>query len=312
MKSRIIRLTLLTALALTVLGPYFAQAAPPARWHVNGNGYVGLLVYKFNPADMSLSGTLLGTPCRGFMVGRRLVLHRKPKGTQIWEGWIMDPGLGAPGQPYYRGGYFIAGTISEGRANNSLYPWYGVPAGGGPPPWGGGGGGSGGGTGRNLLVNPSFEQGRPAGRFITLKPGSTDLPGWSIGGHSIDVVGNYWKSSHGSKSIDLFGSGPGRIAQSFATRPGRTYRVVFDLAANPECGSKTKIVHVDIAGVIRKTFSASSTGHNRSRMGWQRQAFNFTALGARSTIHFISKADPTGSTNCGPALDNAGVFEVVR
>ena len=344
-------LALVAALGLMLLNSLPVRAAPPTRWYVNGNGYVGLLDYRVNPNDMSVSGALLGTPCQGFMVGRRLVLHRKPRGTQIWEGWVMEPAMGAPGQSYYQGGYFIAGAISEGKANNSLYPWYGVPAT-GAPPWntggggggiiggggggitggggggitGGGGGGTiggGGGTiggggggdhggGHNLLANPSFEQGGPVGRFITLRDGSTGLPGWSVGGHSIDVVGTYWKSSHGDKSVDLHGSGVGRISQSFNTQPGHHYQVVFDLAANPACGSPTKTVHVDIAGVVRKKYSASSQGNSLSKMGWTRRSFIFIARGNRTTISFIAAPDPGGSQACGPAVDNTGVYLLLK
>jgi choice-of-anchor C domain-containing protein len=127
-------------LALGLVTPP-AQGQYPTQWHVNGNGYVGLLIYTVDPATFKVQGTLLGTPCEGMMVGRRLILHRTPRGSQIWEGWIMDARLGAQGQPYYRGEYFIAGTISEEKAGNSLYPWYGVPTSAGPPPWNSGAGG---------------------------------------------------------------------------------------------------------------------------------------------------------------------------
>lgn len=112
-----------------------AQTPYPTQWQVNGNGYVGILKYTVAPNSFKVRGTLLGTPCEGVLVGRRLILHRTPRGSQVWEGWIMEPRLGAPGQPYYKGRYFIAGTISENNAGNSLYPWYGVPLGSGPPPW---------------------------------------------------------------------------------------------------------------------------------------------------------------------------------
>jgi hypothetical protein len=105
------------------------QGAIPKTWQVNGNGYTGLLVLnQINPATNEVSGTLLGTPATGYLVGRHLVLHRYPQGsTQIWDGWILDPRLGAQGQPYYDGTLIIAGVISESKgAIDGVYPWYAV------------------------------------------------------------------------------------------------------------------------------------------------------------------------------------------
>jgi hypothetical protein len=109
---------------------YSAQAAQiPTTWQVNGNGYTGILVLnRIDAATSEVSGTLLGTPVRGYLVGRHLVLHRYPQGrTQIWDGWILDPKLGAHGQPYYNGTLIIAGLISEDKSPvDGVYPWYAV------------------------------------------------------------------------------------------------------------------------------------------------------------------------------------------
>jgi hypothetical protein len=104
-----------------------AQTAFPTQWWVNGNGYTGLLIYKVNPGTQRVSGTLLGTPVEGYLIGRHLILHRFPKGnTQIWEGWIMDKSLGAD-IPSYNWDYIVAGSISiEG---DRVTPWFGVESG---------------------------------------------------------------------------------------------------------------------------------------------------------------------------------------
>ncbi len=112
----------------------FGQQTPyPTSWNVNCNGYIGLLIYKYNPQTKQVTGALLGTPVEGFLVGRHLMLHRNPKGNgQLYDGWILDPKLGAQGQPYYSGDYFIAGTVSEFKGSvDGVYPWYGTAAKGG-------------------------------------------------------------------------------------------------------------------------------------------------------------------------------------
>lgn len=121
------------------------------KWQVNGNGYTGLLVYNVNPQTMRVNGLLLGTPVEGYKVGRHLVLHRYPQGkSQIWDGWEMDSRLGAPSLSSYSKQPFLAGTISEHKAGDSLSPWYAVPLS-VQAPWkvssGSPGGSQGGGTG---------------------------------------------------------------------------------------------------------------------------------------------------------------------
>jgi len=109
----------------------FAQQSPyPTKWNINSNGYIGLLTYNYNPQTKRVNGTLLGTPVEGFLVGRHLMLHRTQQGdTQLYDGWIMDPKLGAHGQPYYNTAYFIAGTVSQFKGNiDGVYPWYGTAA----------------------------------------------------------------------------------------------------------------------------------------------------------------------------------------
>ena len=169
------------------------------------------------------------------------------------------------------------------------------PVGGGPVPNAGGDGG-------NMIVNPSFEQGRPTSRFITLAPGSRDLPGWRITQPTIDVVQNYWRSSDGKRSLDINGTpGLGGIAQTVPTIPGRRYTVHFDMAGNPDCGPLPMTLLVS-AGNNRATYTFNTKGHTSRNMGWVQKSFSFVAQGNHTTLSFVSlsKANPS----CGPALDN--------
>ena len=168
------------------------------------------------------------------------------------------------------------------------------------------GGGTPGG-GANLVTNGSFEQGKPAGSsYVTINPGSTDLPGWQITGKNVDVVGSAWNSSHGPRAVDIHGTGPGGIRQSFATTPGKIYSVSFDLAGNPWAGPQVKTVHVDISGIVQKTYQFDIKGKSPRNMGWTRHSFTFRATQTRSTLHIYSNHPP--GNGAGPAVDNVVVI----
>jgi len=156
----------------------------------------------------------------------------------------------------------------------------------------------------NLIINGSFEQGSKPGIDLPLVPGSRDIPGWQILG-PVDYIGTFWVSSDGARSVDLDGTpGPGAIAQSFATQPGKNYEVAFDMAANTDGPPKIKRMNVIVAGTTRE-FDFDMTGHSKSAMGWQRKSFVFRAIAASSTIEFISLSR-RGNWN-GAGIDNVSV-----
>ena len=77
------------------------------------------------------------------------------------------------------------------------------------------------------LINGSFENNcaAPVAGFITLGAGSTCVTGWTVGPHSVDLVGTYWQAKDGTHSIDLGGNAPGSIFQTFSTVVGGLYTV---------------------------------------------------------------------------------------
>jgi len=95
----------------------------PTRWWVNGNGQTGLLIYSVDPKTNKVTGTLLGVPVEGCLVGRHLVLMPQSRGNQVWDGWMMDR-QHAGEVPIDKCDYFIAGTFS--RDGGGPYPWYGI------------------------------------------------------------------------------------------------------------------------------------------------------------------------------------------
>jgi hypothetical protein len=74
----------------------------------------------------------------------------------------------------------------------------------------------------NLLVNGSFEDGPDdVPDFKSLDKGSTDIKGWKVTRGQIDLIGTFWTSADGKRSLDLHGSpGYGGVEQTFKTRKG--------------------------------------------------------------------------------------------
>lgn len=153
----------------------------------------------------------------------------------------------------------------------------------------------------NILVNPSFEEGPRVGQFLTLPDGSTAMPGWTVLGTTIDIVGTGWQQVDGVKSIDLDGSpGPGGVEQTFATMPGQWYSLTLQMAGNPQCGAPIKSMEVSAAGQST-IMSFDVAGKTFLDMGWEERSWCFLAAERETTLSIMSLT--SSATNCGPALD---------
>jgi choice-of-anchor C domain-containing protein len=167
-------------------------------------------------------------------------------------------------------------------------------------------------NGPNLLTNGSFEDGPEpdAGGpgFTPMEVGTELIPGWKITRGSVDYIGPYWQHADGRRSIDLNGNEPGAIAQTFATTPGKKYRLTFSMAGN-NCGGDTtpKTVTVIAAGV-QTEFSFNVTDRSYTDMGWETKKWEFTATDVQTTLEFTSTTLDTPA--CGPALDRIVVVEI--
>jgi choice-of-anchor C domain-containing protein len=157
----------------------------------------------------------------------------------------------------------------------------------------------------NLIQNGSFENGANPGLFQTINAVSTVITGWTVSQGSIDYIGTLWQASNGVRSVDLAGSGNGKIEQTFNTTIGTTYRVTFDLAGNPNASPIIKDMRVS-AGGSSADFSFNTTGKSNSNMGWLSKSWDFTANSTTTTLEFI---DLTNSF-AGLALDNVSVIAV--
>ncbi len=155
-------------------------------------------------------------------------------------------------------------------------------------------------AGSNLLNNGSFEQPAIGGAFVANQ--TSGLNGWTIASGNIDIIRSLWPAAEGAQSLDLNGSGPGSITQSFATRAGMPYRVSFELSKNSGEGSTSATISVAADGQSQNfTFSGASTSSN---MLWDTRSYSFVADNGSATLSIASQS-PTSS---GPALDNVRVW----
>jgi choice-of-anchor C domain-containing protein len=156
----------------------------------------------------------------------------------------------------------------------------------------------------NLIQNGSFETATVnPGSFLQLDAVSTAITGWTVSQGSIDYIGTFWQASNGSRSLDLSGANAGGIQQTFNTTVGKTYRVTFDLAGNPNTSPTIKQMRISAAG-SSANFSFDITGKSTTNMGWLSKSWDFTANSTTTTLEFISL---TNSFD-GPALDNVSVI----
>ena len=152
------------------------------------------------------------------------------------------------------------------------------------------------------IQNGDFEgaQVNPGSRYEQIDSGSNRLNYWQVEVGNIDYIGGYWRASSGTKSVDLNGSIPSAISQSFETVIGRTYYVEFDFSGNPVCDSPTsKVLEVSAANTS-SVYPFSITGITTNAMGWETRVFEFVATEAVTTLKFTSRS----VGRCGPAIDN--------
>jgi choice-of-anchor C domain-containing protein len=165
------------------------------------------------------------------------------------------------------------------------------------------------------ISNGSFEQGTAnIGSFKTLQSGSTEITNFTVTCGSVDYIGTYFQASNGTRSVDLNGNEPGCISQTFATIPGATYTVTFDLSGNPDTNSaanltspsnKTLIVSADGSQTQTFSYDTATAGNTRDVMKYATQTYTFTATDSSTTLTFMS----TTPGAFGPVLDNVSITQ---
>jgi choice-of-anchor C domain-containing protein len=169
----------------------------------------------------------------------------------------------------------------------------------------------------NQLSNGSFEKGANPGSFANVSAGAASIPAWTVTGEAIDYIGSLWRAADGARSIDLDGSARSRltppyatggISQTFATVPGKSYLVLFDLAGNVFGGPAVKRLRVSAAGQTAE-LQFSIAGKSAARMGFVRTTWSFTANATSTTLEFRS-ASASPETGYGAVIDNVVVEEL--
>lgn len=156
------------------------------------------------------------------------------------------------------------------------------------------------------LLNGSFEQGPaiPAGDLV-IAAGSTALSGWIVTRGDVKYLGSSWDVPAGARAIDLDGTMPGEISQTFATTRNQTYVVWFYLSGNPE-GAVAKHVRVTVDGVAAD-YSFNTSGQTKDVLTWQPINFSFVASGTSATLTFTSMSSADSAS--GALIDNVSVVQ---
>ena len=167
----------------------------------------------------------------------------------------------------------------------------------------------------NLITNGSFEDGNysSSAPFMTLSASdASPIEGWTVAIGSVDWINGYWQASGlvGTKSLDLAGYQQHGliISDPFNIEEGKTYRVQFDMAGNPDQRYDKTLVSVSFgdASGISHYFTFDQNGNTKAQMGWETKFFDFVAFESGATV--ISFGDTTvGGDSWGAAIDNVSV-----
>lgn len=160
----------------------------------------------------------------------------------------------------------------------------------------------------NLLANGSFEEGVDPGAALKLPGNSSAIAGWVTGTYGAYYVGTYYQAAEGSRCMKLTTQRAGSIGQTFATTPGETYRVAFQMAGDPYAyTNRVKELRVsahDALGELGgQNCTFDTTGHNVRDMGWETRTWSFVARTPQTTLFFASVSPPP----YGPAIDDVVV-----
>lgn len=151
------------------------------------------------------------------------------------------------------------------------------------------------------FLDGSFEGGAFGGRIThdggvrEVQAMGGDAPGgWLEYGAGVGYVeSSVWQASAGNRSLDLGALGTGGIVQRISGFvPGRTYRLSFDVSANPfdpAARPLDKRVLVSASGMAPSLFTYQLTEANTpDNMRYQRFTYEFEAVSETQNIRFAS------------------------
>jgi choice-of-anchor C domain-containing protein len=142
----------------------------------------------------------------------------------------------------------------------------------------------------NLVVNGNFSRPvQPKNSYETVYPSAQKIPGWTVGGDSVDLMGStYFKlpsaSSSGSQAVDLSGSAPGSLTQTISTTPGTSYTLTWYEAGNPNGGQAVKVMTVSWDKTSKAYPAPSTRDRSDTNMGWSQKSQIVVASSAQSVL----------------------------
>jgi choice-of-anchor C domain-containing protein len=162
-------------------------------------------------------------------------------------------------------------------------------------------------AGRNLIQNGCFQDSVLTSGYLTLGQGSMQIPGWTVGANSVDVVAaNHWRPAPGcNQSVGLVGDSPGSVSQTVNTTFGDIYLLQWKMAADYNCGPVVKRMYVFWEGRLVAAPSFDMRGDGQSSMGWASKEVTVTAASNSSVIEFADGT--TGGGPCGATLDGVSL-----
>ena len=162
-------------------------------------------------------------------------------------------------------------------------------------------------AGHNLVQNGCFQDPVVTSGYLTLGQGSTQIPGWTVGANSVDVVaGNHWLPAAGcNQSLSLVGDSPGSVSQTVTTTFGNIYLLQWKMAADYNCGPVVKRMYVFWEGKLVAAPSFDMRGDGKSYMGWASGEVTLTAASTTSVLTFADGT--TGHGPCGATVDGVSL-----
>lgn len=156
----------------------------------------------------------------------------------------------------------------------------------------------------NLIRNGDFET-PSADPWFRMKPAGSDLDGWVVEPHSVDLISTpFADAATSAQSIDLSGSARGGVRQQVATTPGERYQLRFAVAGNIEGPAGVRRVEVYWGETSLGLIEFDTTGRSRRNMGWRYEERTVTATDATTMLRFVSRTEGV----YGPFLDDVSLL----
>lgn len=158
------------------------------------------------------------------------------------------------------------------------------------------------------INNGSFEANVIGVPYQVFSAGQDMGSGWLVESGTVEIVRDYWPAAAGHQSIDLSGifEEIGTIYQDIATVPGKTYKIRFAFAGNPEDPGNDKRMKVFWNEGEVADLTYNTAGRSLSDMGWEYHTYTVTATSETSRLKFKSLT----VSFLGPVIDDVSIEEL--